>query len=236
MKRILSFLLCIILLKAQAFAIHGNLAGTDSGTFITGTYSGTMIPEDLSEGTRTFDENGDETGIINSVGLFSVGMPDTGIGQGGFIIFTDGRSYSGSITAVGDPGEGSITGILEATYSFTELAYDRNGDIIYELDGTTGSITPSTTTVTTAIRGSINADVASTLSGITATAAAQANYGRISGTAITARVGLSDEGGGALIADNRIAYKVDGVKQSLQANTTNPFEASTDDGFFFILF
>lgn len=227
MKRILSFLLCIVLLKAQAFAIHGNLEGTDSGTFITGTYSGTLIPEDADQGTRVFNfTTGEQTGTMNSIGLFSLGMPDSGIGQGGFLIFTDGISYVGSITGVGDPGAGAITAVLEATYDYVDFVRDASGNPVLSRDATTGAVTPVTANYTAAVRGSLSAEVISSLSSINALSAAQGNYGRISGSAETGSLYVGPNGGGELVTDKVVRYKVDGVKQSILANTANPFSAA----------
>ncbi len=217
MKRILSFLLCIIFLKAQAFAIRGNLEGTDSGTILVGTYSGTMIPTSADQGTRVLDfDTGEQTGTLNSVGLFTVAMPDSGIGQGSFLIFTDGVSYAGTIVAVGDPGTGTLTGILEATYDFVDFVRDGAGNIVFST-AANGSVTPVTQQYQASVRGTLSAQVTSSVANITAANAASGNFGRLTGVAQTGSLFVGPNGAGELVTDKIVTYKVDGVKQSLTA-------------------
>ncbi len=220
MKRILSFLLCIIFLKAQVLAEHGNLAGTDSGTILVGTYSGTLIPVDANQGTRVLDfTTGEQIGTLNSIGLFTVAMPDSGIGSGSFLVFTDGISYTGTISAVGDPGTGAITGILEATYTYVDFVRDNNGNIVFSV-AANGATTPVTQTYQAAVRGTLSAAVNSSVSSITAISAASGNYGRIAGTAQTASLFVGPNGAGELVTDKIVTYTVDGVKQSLSGTTS----------------
>lgn len=221
MKRILSFLLCIILLKAQAFAIRGNLEGTDSGTFLTGTYSGTLIPTDATQGTRVFDTTtGEQTGTLNAIGLFSVAMPTSGVGTGSFVVFTEGRSFAGTITAVGNPGKGTLTAILEATYEYVDFLRDDQGNILYGSTTTNGvtSIAPQSTTYEAAVRGSLFADVESSIANINSTSALAGNFGKLTGTAQTASVFVGPNGSGELVTDKVTTYIVDGVKQSITAD------------------
>lgn len=229
MKRILSFLLCIILLKAQAFAIHGPLDGVDSaGTLIVGTYSGTLTPTAADQGTRVFDfQTGEQTGTLNSVGLFTVAMPDAGIGAGTFLIFTDGISYSGTITAVGDPTVGSISGILEATYTYVDFVRDANGDVVLQV-AANGAISPVTQTFQAAVRGTLSATVISSVASITAANASSGNFGRISGKADTASLFVGPNGAGELVTDKIVTYTVDGVKQSLSATNASALTAGAN--------
>lgn len=232
MKRILSFLLCIIFLKAQAFAIHGPLEGADSGTILLGTYSGTLIPEDADQGTRVVDlQTGETKETLNSIGLFTVAIPSSGIGTGSFLIFTEGRSYAGTITAVGDPGPGTLTGILEATYEYTDFLRDDNGDIIYEATVTNGTttVTPASGTFQAAVRGSLFAKVNSSISNLNTLNAQTGNFGRIEGTAETASVFVSPDGAGELVTDKIVRYKVDGVKQSITADAATQLAGAASD-------
>jgi hypothetical protein len=221
MKRILSFLLCIIFLKAQAIAIHGPLEGADSGTILLGTYSGTLIPEDADQGTRVIDlQTGETKETLNSIGLFTVAIPSSGIGNGSFLIFTEGRSFAGTITAVGDPGAGTLTAILEATYEYTDFLRDDSGNILYESTTVNGvtSISPSSATFEAAVRGSLFAKVESSISNLNVINAQTGNFGRIDGTAQTASVFVSPAGAGELVTDKIVRYKVDGTKQSITAD------------------
>ncbi len=222
MKRILSFLLCIILLKAQAFALRGGPPGADSGTILVGTYSGTLIPTDANQGTDVLDPvTGEKTGSINSVGLFSVAMPTSGPGTGSFLIFTEGISFSGTITAVGDSAAGTITGIIEATYDYVDFVRDDQGNpttsTTTDANGNVTTTNP-TQTVQAAIRGSLNATVQSTALSIASTNTLAANYGRIAGIAQTGRMFVGPAGAGQLVTDSIVSYTVDGIKQSLTAD------------------
>ena len=243
MKRILSFLLCIIFLKAQAFAIRGNLEGSDTGTILTGTYSGTLIPTSPGQGTDVLDfQTGKKTGQINSVGLFSVAMPTSGPGTGSFLIFTEGTSFAGTITAVGDSGPGTITGLLEATYDYVDFVRDDQNQpvptITIDANGNQ-TVTFATQTYQAAIRGSLNAKVESSVATITAASSLGSNFGRISGTAETGRMYVGPQGAGQLVTDRIVTYTVDGVKQSLTADAsatlTNP-NSNVGNGFFPIFF
>jgi hypothetical protein len=235
MKRILSFLLCIVFLKAQAFAIHGPLEGSDTGTILLGTYSGTLIPEDADQGTRVIDlQTGETTETLNSVGLFTVAIPSAGIGTGSFLIFTEGRSFAGTITAVGDPGAGTLTAILEATYEYTDFLRDDDGNILYQsttINGTT-SISPTSATFEAAVRGSLFAKVTSSITNLNLISAQTGNFGRIDGTAQTASVFVSPGGAGELVTDKVVRYTVDGVKQSITADAATQLTnaASADTG------
>jgi hypothetical protein len=222
MKRILSFLLCIILLKAQAFALRGGPPGADSGTILVGTYSGTLIPTDANQGTDVLDFNtGEKIGSINSIGLFSVAMPTSGPGTGSFLIFTEGISFAGTITAVGDSGAGTITGLLEATYDFIDFVRDDQGNPVPSTTtDANGNVTTTfpTQSYQAAIRGSLNATVQSTAVSIATASPLSSNFGRIAGTAQTGRMFVGPQGAGQLVTDKIVTYTVDGVKQSLTAD------------------
>jgi hypothetical protein len=189
-----------------------------------------LVPTDADQGTRVFDlTTGEQTGTMNSIGLFTVAVPSSGIGQGSFLIFTEGLSYSGTIVAVGDPGAGTLTGILEATYSYVDFVRDDNGDIVYQATTTNGvtTVAPVSDTFEAAVRGSLNANVESSLASINATSAASGNFGRLSGTAETASLFVGPNGAGELVTDKVVHYSVDGVKQSITADASAVLNSST---------
>lgn len=114
MKRALSFLLMIVFMQAQTAPLFAKRGGPDVGgtqnVNTIGTFAGVLIP--LSA----------ENPIVrnsNSIGLFSLGVPDVGVARGAFIAFVDGLAYNGTITGVADPLNGQLTGILDATSSIT---------------------------------------------------------------------------------------------------------------------
>ncbi|MDQ6809456.1 MAG: hypothetical protein M3Z64_08565, partial [Verrucomicrobiota bacterium] len=94
MKAILGSLLCIVLATSQAFGISGG-PQYPGGTNLVGTYAGVLQP--------MFDPTNPSSS--NSIGVFSLGIPTSGTGGGTFVMFTQGRVFSGTIQGVGDPNK-----------------------------------------------------------------------------------------------------------------------------------
>jgi hypothetical protein len=113
MKRILSFLLCVVFLHSQAFAMSGGPTFGGSGTLgsVIGTYSGVMIPT-VEVGLNVAADTTGEG--FNSIGIFSVGVPQAGIATGTFGFFGNGQVYNGVMTGVADPDKGTLDCILDA--------------------------------------------------------------------------------------------------------------------------
>ena len=108
MKRILSFLLMIVFLQAEVFAISG---GPDFGAgngAITGTYAGVLEPviDDASNALVELDQN--------ALGLFNLTIPFTGMATGVCAIFNKGEIFTGKMTGVGDPSDGRVQMLMEA--------------------------------------------------------------------------------------------------------------------------
>jgi hypothetical protein len=108
MKALFGCLMCFVLTVSQAFALSGG-PPYPSATNIAGTYAGVMSPRNA----------GHNNCALNSLGIFSLVAPAAGISEGQFIMFAQGRVFSGAIHAVADPGKSTIKGILEATFDFT---------------------------------------------------------------------------------------------------------------------
>ncbi len=203
MKKILSFLLCIVFLQAQVFALVGGPVYTDSQNVdIVGTYSGTMTPVDpIASGT--LGPNGE---AVESLGLFALGVPAAGPATGTFVIFQQGIIFAGTITAVGDPSKGTLNGLITATYTY-------NLSIL--IGGLIQTI-PITASVNGVLKASINlpsdfdpTSIASILS----------SFQRLDGIASVA-VDLGDinpDGTPVIVRVDK--YLVDGVKQSTTVNT-----------------
>ena len=211
MKKVLCFLLSIVFLHAQTaplFALRGGPNFDDQQNVdIVGTYSGTLIPN-RNDGETPADD-GDS---INSLGLFNLGVPSSGPATGTFIIFTQGFTFSGTMTAVGDPGKGSIQGILEGVYNFTDYVTDPvTGAIIQGPNGA-----PVTATFTSIVRGVLSAKVLQP-PGFDPTSIASLlnSFLRLEGRAT---LGVIRPGG----TTNRVLrYTVDGVKQSSTVATAS---------------
>jgi hypothetical protein len=77
---------------------------------VTGTYAGALIPE----------TPGNPNGCANnSLGIFSLVVPTNGLGTGTFVMFAQGRVFSGTVRAAADGEKGRMRGILDATFDFT---------------------------------------------------------------------------------------------------------------------
>lgn len=55
----------------------------------------------------------------NSLGIFSLVVPTSGLATGTFIMFAQGRVFTGTVRAAADGEKGRIRGILDATFDFT---------------------------------------------------------------------------------------------------------------------
>lgn len=108
MKQILALLLSFTLIQTQTWAISGGPGFQGSVASIVGTYAGVMIPDDSAAG-----------GLValdaNALGIFSIGVPDTGISSGSCAFFNKGEVFTGKIAAVADPDRGTLSGLMEAS-------------------------------------------------------------------------------------------------------------------------
>src|SRR5207249_3303130 len=55
----------------------------------------------------------------NSEGIFSITVPSSGTSTGTFVMFSQGRVFSGNIQGTADAGTQKMSGVLHATYDFT---------------------------------------------------------------------------------------------------------------------
>jgi hypothetical protein len=154
MKILLACLMCLVLGASECFAIDGGPPYPGS-TDVVGTYAGVMA--------KVILDNPVACGS-NSLGVFSVGVPKTGISNGTFVMFSQGRTFNGTIQGVADPGKASLKGVLTATFNFTVTQIFINP--------VTGVPTTTTTQVTASARGSLKTHITNTsesTSGVTAT-------------------------------------------------------------------
>ena len=122
MKRLLSLLLCFVFLNAQSFAKH-EMPSVNS-TKITGTYGGVLLPRSSTDGA------GNTIVTANTLGLFAFIMPQASYGSGATIVFANGRVYSGTIIAMGNPNSLKINAILKASYDFTVSEQAADGTVV----------------------------------------------------------------------------------------------------------
>lgn len=201
MNRVLSLLVAYVFLQTQAWALSGGPIYPGTGTTLTGTYAGVLVPDVPQTGNSLSGQPLPSN--ITSIGLFSVGVPDVGIASGALIFFVNGDSYSGTISGIADPGKGTFVGLVDAISNFilvdpnfpgVEFRIFAAGNIDAEIlnKGGTNSSAPGST--------------------------------RLEGTAV---VNVSGGGQGY---DGVFTYLVDGYKQSDTATTTTTIPGTGTGG------
>jgi len=193
MKRFLSFLLSIVFLHAQVSPVFAKRGGPDvageTNVDTIGTFAGVLIPTaDATTGTSS-----------NSIGLFSLGVPDVGVAQGAFVCFIEGNAFNGTITGIADPLDGQLVGILDATSTTT---------IFNPLDPTGPGF------VVTA-QGQVEAQIRETVSFNNLGALSTFSFAttRLEGLA-TLDVSFEVDANGNPVVTNSVDFVVDGFKQS----------------------
>jgi hypothetical protein len=134
---------------------------------------------------------------LNTLGVFSVPVPQTGISAGTTVIFARGQTYIGTITALGDPNSASLSGVLEASYQTTDII------------GTSGSVTVRGITTLGTIGGRVEANIVAPRSGSLGTSSIL-----IQGTATVTVTNLQVT---PATVSPEIALQVAGFKQSNSA-------------------
>jgi hypothetical protein len=173
--------MCFVLVASQTFALKGGPDFGKGKIRTTGTYAGAMLPGPLSPGS-------------NSLGLFTLQIPTTGLGSGTVVIFTAGETYTGTIRGTADPDTAKLVGEIAASFPFIEIVAgppDSNGN-------------PTTTTITVA---------ASAAGGVKAKMKANKN---IFSTASVRIVGSADIQFSLTVNNpfDEIIYDVSGFKQA----------------------
>jgi hypothetical protein len=140
-KALFGSLLCIVLAASQSFAIKGG-PPYPASTNLPGVYAGVL--QGVFDPTRPSSSN--------SIGVFSVGVPKTGIASGPFVMFSRGRVFSGTIQGTADPTKASIKGVLSATYNF---------NLSRTVTDSSGNVTVVTIPITATANGPLDAAVGS---------------------------------------------------------------------------
>lgn len=89
--------MCLVLTVSEGFALKGGPIYPVAKN-VVGTYSGVMTPTDAS----------------NTLGIFTVGIPDAGLATGTITIFTGIRTFVGTIRGFGNPETGIFRGAIQA--------------------------------------------------------------------------------------------------------------------------
>lgn len=193
MRQALALLVCALFTQAQSLALSGGPRYPSNSQSVQGTYSGTLLPEDL---VATGIDPLFETIRLNSIGLFTYGIPQVGLGSGRFILFAEGQiSFLGTIDVLGDPDGGKFLAILDTTFGITTGVTDgEDGDSV-----TTGVLTGHAS-------GRMNASLKDSNDPF--------SLPRIEGDAFLAFDAGLDPISAEIILQNIISFVVDGYKQS----------------------
>lgn len=248
-KSILALLLCQVLTVTQVFAIAGGpplgtgFAGGGGTTTLdlTGTYSGVLLG--LTETSPNGGSNtppaipGDPvttptatptSTASSSIGLFDLGVTSTtGLATGTFLLFSDGRVFTGTISGAVDPGTGSLRGILQASFNFNVSSANTAGVVttiavtasaLGRLDASISGATTSTSN-TSGSAGSVGGNTATstgttTLVTLSGTASLSINFGEVDPTTLQP------------VVDRQLTFSVNGVRNSTSVTLT-AFTAGT---------
>jgi hypothetical protein len=223
MKALLGALLCFVFTLTQAFAISGG-PPYPGGANIVGVYAGVLRPKKTPTtcpGDPSTCPDSPPGCSANSLGVFSVGVPSSGIATGTFVMFSQGRVFSGTIQGTADPGKdpsrASLKAVLSASFNFTLTETTPCPVVTPE---PSPACTPSTTTqeITASATGSLDAHIKSQLSQASLGAASV----RLVGSAtIDVSQGQVDSATLIPIITCAMLLKVSGFKQTDTAPTTS---------------
>src|SRR5450432_1395180 len=113
MKILFASLMCLVLCTVECFAHKGGPVYPGGGTNIVGRYAGVLMPPFCP-----LPDPADCGGTLNAIGIFTAAVPQTGFSDGVVLIFSEGRTFTGSLTALGNPNTGAFVGVLTADYIF----------------------------------------------------------------------------------------------------------------------
>ena len=117
MKKVLSLLVAYVFLQTQMWAIGGGpSSGGTSATALVGTYAGALLPSS-TDGTQ-----------LNGLGLFTLGLPQTGIGSGDFVYFSEGKTFTGTIIGLADPKKQQFVGLVKAQFDIILASFTSRDD------------------------------------------------------------------------------------------------------------
>jgi hypothetical protein len=146
MKALLGTLLCLVLATSQSFAIKGGPPYPGGSISIQGAYAGILQP--VFDPTDPFS--------TNSLGVFTLSVPRTGLATGTFIMFVRGQRFSGTIDGLGDTTKGAVQAILNGEFSIA------NTTTFSDIFGFT--LTNTNATVKAVAQGKLDAKVVSSTS------------------------------------------------------------------------
>lgn len=109
MKQVFSLLFAFVFLQTQTWAIGGGPGGgSTTAAALKGTYAGALLP---STDTTTGSNGG-----ANGLGLFTLQLPETGVGKGDFVYFSEGKTFTGTIVGLADPKKQTFLGLVKGQF------------------------------------------------------------------------------------------------------------------------
>ena len=196
MRILFALLICLVLGISECFAIKGG-PPYPAGTNIVGVYAGVL--------QGAFDPTTPSSS--NSIGVFSVGVPKTGIASGPFVMFSRGRVFSGTSKERPIRPKRPIKGVLSATYNF---------NLSRTVTDSAGNTTIVTIPITATANGPLEATVGSFKSAKTLSAATTILQGTATLNIAEGQVGAN----GDPIIVSILSLTVSGFKQSDTAPTS----------------
>jgi len=205
MKRLLSFLLMIVFMHVQVPTAFAKSGGPDLGggqnVDTIGTFAGVLVPVSQTNPSSTRAGT-----TANSIGLFSLGVPNVGVAQGAIVVFVEGTAFNGSITGIADPLNGNLRAIIDAVSTYT---------IFNPLD-------PTGPGFAVFAQGNLEAEIRETAGTLTFGSVSQSAFfatTRLEGEAKIDIFGLLEADGTPSVS-NTATFAVDGFKQSSTVNVT----------------
>lgn len=212
MQKVLSLLLAFVFLQVETYALSGGpVFGPGSTTLnVVGTYAGVLIPDSSTATSEDGDGTGGDdaagTTASASIGLFSIGVAESGPALGAAIVFVAGAAFNGNITGVMDPQDGSFDAVINAVSNFVLTTFvqtdtDDNGNPVFtQVDTNIFAQGGVTAEVTTLSFGGLSSFTPSNT--------------RLEGTASIDVFGSIDPDDGSPIVSSTQRYTVEGFKQS----------------------
>jgi hypothetical protein len=192
MKKVLSLLFAFVFCQVQSWALSGGPQYASLNNNVSGTWAGTMLG---SLGA-------------NALGLFQIGMPQSGLGSGQFAFYAGGGAFLGTIVALADGEKDSMSAmmkgqLLEQVVVATATTFGTALEDVADMGGSwtakiTGDIGGSTT-INVGARLSGTGSVSVTQSPLTTTVPAGITFGTatitidgfLQSSAVTGQVSLN---------------------------------------------
>jgi hypothetical protein len=100
---------------------------------------------------------------VNSIGLFSVTVPRSGLGSGTVFLFANRSAYNGTMQATADPDSAAFTGYIDAGFNFVDTVPTGTDD--------KGNTTFTVITVRAVAAGRVDGSVKANPNGLSRTSA-----------------------------------------------------------------